>query len=513
MTYLQFHAVFILPWLVVFAGLTLWAVRSGRPVAEGLTANDRLAWYALAAHVAVALVYTTPWDNYLVARGIWGYPEGRVWFTIGFVPIEEYLFFVLQTTLTGLVLFAMARWSAGWSTRLSKHGSPAADRAPDARTAAIQRAVGAAAFLLVAGAGAVALRFESGTYLGLILVWATPVMAFQWGFGGDLLAGRWRLVAAAIAVPTLWLWMADRMAIGLEIWWISERFTTGLAPFGLPVEEATFFLATNVLVVFGMVLVTHPRAWTRWEHLRGVVQDTKGLWWKAVLVLWAFSMVPVPLVPGGFAAFAWLGSALLALGTLGYAHERLGKRAFVLFGIAFVFGVGIEALGSATGVPFGSYAYAAAGPALLGVPLLVPLGWWSFTLVAIASAPARPLVLAAPLALVAWDLGLDPLMVHHGFWAFDPPGAYAGVPWVNFLGWYVAGAALVWLLCRAAPELEQIRGGPLRAVFATQAFFLVFGLGFYGLYGAAAVAAVAMGGVMVAWRVSKPTPRVAEHKT
>ena len=43
--------------------------------------------------------YTTFWDNYLVYRGVWTYPENRVLTKIGFVPLEEYMFFSFETIL------------------------------------------------------------------------------------------------------------------------------------------------------------------------------------------------------------------------------------------------------------------------------------------------------------------------------------------------------------------------------------------------------------------------------
>jgi lycopene beta-cyclase len=52
----------------------------------------------------IAVVYTTPWDNYLVATRVWYYdPKLILGWVIGYVPIEEYSFFVLQTFLTGLL--------------------------------------------------------------------------------------------------------------------------------------------------------------------------------------------------------------------------------------------------------------------------------------------------------------------------------------------------------------------------------------------------------------------------
>ncbi len=73
--------------------------------------RTRAHWWrkAVALTVLVALVYTTPWDNYLVATGVWYYEPVRVWKVIlGHVPLEEYLFFALQTILTGLI--ALGLW-------------------------------------------------------------------------------------------------------------------------------------------------------------------------------------------------------------------------------------------------------------------------------------------------------------------------------------------------------------------------------------------------------------------
>lgn len=58
-------------------------------------------------------------------------------------------------------------------------------------------------------------------------------------------------------MPTLYLWVADRIALALGIWHISDRFTTGLAHGGLPLEEALFFVVTNLLVVQGLILMLH----------------------------------------------------------------------------------------------------------------------------------------------------------------------------------------------------------------------------------------------------------------
>src|SRR5205823_4943642 len=57
----------------------------------------------LAGIATLAVVYTSPWDNYLVATRVWYYtPELILNIQIAYVPVEVYAFFVLQSCLTGL---------------------------------------------------------------------------------------------------------------------------------------------------------------------------------------------------------------------------------------------------------------------------------------------------------------------------------------------------------------------------------------------------------------------------
>ncbi len=77
-----------------------------------LRAKMRARWWraAVALTVVIALLYTTPWDNYLVASRVWYYDPARVWNVIlGHVPLEEYLFFILQPILCGLITLALLR--------------------------------------------------------------------------------------------------------------------------------------------------------------------------------------------------------------------------------------------------------------------------------------------------------------------------------------------------------------------------------------------------------------------
>ena len=103
LTYLQFHLLFLVPPLLVLAAATRWGsgTPDGTPRLWGYDARG----IGIALMAAAAFVYTTPWDNYLISVGAWGYGEGTVLFRVGYVPFGEYLFFVVQPVLTALWLY------------------------------------------------------------------------------------------------------------------------------------------------------------------------------------------------------------------------------------------------------------------------------------------------------------------------------------------------------------------------------------------------------------------------
>jgi lycopene beta-cyclase len=248
MTYLTFHAVFIVPPLLLLALLNRGAVQR----------LGRRALWTVPAVALIAVIYTTPWDNYLVYRGVWWYGADRVIGTIGYVPVEEYLFFILQPLLTGAWTYLVLRrphvLGALCASEPLRSGAPsdAVSSVGDAR------ALGMAVYVLCVAGGALALTYERGLYLGLILVWAAPVLAAQWFFVGRALVRVPVAFVAAVMAPTVYLWIADRIAIGAGIWSIAPQYTTGLHLFGLPMEEALFFLVTNLLVVQGVLLFLLP---------------------------------------------------------------------------------------------------------------------------------------------------------------------------------------------------------------------------------------------------------------
>ena len=79
-------------------------------------------------------------------------------------------------------------------------------------------------------------------------------MVVEWGVGVQRLLEERKRLFTAVAVPTLYLWIVDWVAIERGLWTISRDTRTGVDLLGLPVEEAVFFLATNLMVVQGLIL-------------------------------------------------------------------------------------------------------------------------------------------------------------------------------------------------------------------------------------------------------------------
>ena len=108
MTYFGVLLRFIGPPLLLLAAITVHDLARKREVPHPYRTWP--VWAILLAHVAIALLYTTPWDNYLVANKVWWYEPSLVTgIVFGWVPIEEYTFFVVQTLLGGLWLWLWMR--------------------------------------------------------------------------------------------------------------------------------------------------------------------------------------------------------------------------------------------------------------------------------------------------------------------------------------------------------------------------------------------------------------------
>ncbi|MGE5211760.1 MAG: carotenoid biosynthesis protein, partial [Acidobacteriota bacterium] len=141
-------------------------------------------------------------------------------------------------------------------------------------------------------------------------------------------------------------------------------------------------------------------------------------------------MIATPLLPQGGRARRVLSSAVVigsfTTTTANAVRQWGGSRAGIAAATTAAATTAVERMGTATGMPFGRYAYTRAlQPQVAHVPAIVPLAWFALGLPARETAhaalgprstPATRIALGSA-ALTAWDLFLDPQMVGEGYWA------------------------------------------------------------------------------------------------
>jgi lycopene cyclase domain-containing protein len=260
MTYFGFLLRFLVIPILVFLAIAYWDHKRNRQVND--FRNGHAVWTAIGIHILLAVIYTTPWDNYLVATGVWYYnPNLVTGLVIGYVPIEEYTFFVLETVLAGLWWWFLAR-------RLT---FPQERFTPNRKLIYLSTCVLVSLWLL-----STYLFFfgeAKWTYLSIILFWALPAILPQLLFGADILWHYRRLVFWAIAVPGTYLSLTDMIALKDTTWSISPAQTTGILFFGiLPLEEVVFFFITNILLIFGITLLLATVSQQRFAEIRKQIQ-------------------------------------------------------------------------------------------------------------------------------------------------------------------------------------------------------------------------------------------------
>lgn len=263
MTYFGFLIRFLCIPILVFLFITYWDNKNNRQT-SGFR-NGRAVWSAITVHVLLAVLYTTPWDNYLVATGVWFYnPELVTGMVLGYVPIEEYTFFVVETILSGLWWWFLAR-------RLA---SPASKFNPNKTLVYVSTGLLVCLWLLFT------YLFFFGdakwTYLSITLFWALPPLIIQLLFGADILWYYRKLVFWAILVPGIYLSLMDIVALNETTWSISPDQTTGILFFGiLPLEEVVFFFITNIMITFGITLLLANVSQERFVWIRAQLQAWK----------------------------------------------------------------------------------------------------------------------------------------------------------------------------------------------------------------------------------------------
>ncbi|MBN1634603.1 MAG: lycopene cyclase domain-containing protein [Ignavibacteria bacterium] len=194
----------------------------------------------------IAFVATAGWDNYAVYSGIWHFPEDK---TLGiklfYVPVEEYIFFFLQTYTTGLVQFIFIKKNLKLNLKnLSFLITPV---------------------LIFQTNEIMKLPFDKYNYLFHLFSWGGIFILIQ------IIAGRKKILnnISKIVLPsfimTLYFSIADSISIGYGIWDFDPMQTIGVRIFNIPLEEILFFLVTNILITEAMILFL-PLKYLKKEH-------------------------------------------------------------------------------------------------------------------------------------------------------------------------------------------------------------------------------------------------------
>ncbi|MEM1059590.1 MAG: lycopene cyclase domain-containing protein [Verrucomicrobiota bacterium] len=240
MTYINFHAIFNFPLLFLLAVLSFW-------VAPWLAGE----WIALAVVLAVVMVFTTPWDNAAAKWGIWGFPRDRVLAWLGYLPIEEYAFFLLQS-LNVVLLTRWLLWQFDWRTQTVSGWEEM--NLPVAGAIAVLWAV----LWLVVVLRRPPARFHYAIHL---LLWFLPVVALLAAVAPGVVAAHAGLLALVTLVAGTYYTLADVVAVREGTWFFDEKQITGYKLGGiLPWEEAAFFYLTSLLVAQSYLLLLPPEA-------------------------------------------------------------------------------------------------------------------------------------------------------------------------------------------------------------------------------------------------------------
>jgi lycopene cyclase domain-containing protein len=203
---------------------------------------------ALGLVLLAVMIFTVPWDNLAAKWGIWGFPREKYSLRLGYLPIEEYTFFLLQSLNVMLAVRAffwfLPNWQTGQETEIGQWT------------------------LLCLGASvipwiivAVQLRWlrqkvGPGVNYAIHLAWFLPVIYIQWILAPPLFLTHAVLLATVTVLFGVYYTLADLVAVRGGTWFFDEKQITGVKLGGiLPWEEIAFFFLTSLLVAQSYLLL------------------------------------------------------------------------------------------------------------------------------------------------------------------------------------------------------------------------------------------------------------------
>ncbi|GEL08472.1 carotenoid biosynthesis protein [Salisediminibacterium halotolerans] len=169
------------------------------------------------------------------------------------------------------------------------------------------------------------------------------------------------------------------------------------------------------------------------------------IWYVIGVFLLSFSLVP-----------PWLEWAnvvfLITSGVVSMLFfYRSSSKLSGIFAIAviFILSMAIESFGVHTGLFFGEYTYLGDfGPKVAGVPITIGFAWVMVMAVShvmasgiisiVPKLPGLVYALYGAIIAVSLDLIIDPVAYEvKQYWVWHESGLYYGIPFSNFLGWFI----------------------------------------------------------------------------
>jgi putative membrane protein len=187
------------------------------------------------------------------------------------------------------------------------------------------------------------------------------------------------------------------------------------------------------------------------------MKDQKKLLIALTIIVGIYLVAIILIGIGGSNAAVLIPFLAVSGGLFIFAHgtARFGiKNLMLLIGIGAVVSLFYESLSIATGFPYSGYHYTEIlGPKLMGFPIMVMVGYGILSYIFWATAETlisqfnnqlrgANIVFVPVLAaflFTSWDLALDPIgSTVSKAYIWDLHGSYFGIPFQNFMGWYLA---------------------------------------------------------------------------
>lgn len=230
LTYMQVHLYYTVPPTIILYVLI-------RPL---ISSFDKIKIITLCI---LGVLYTTPWDNYIVYHKAWWYRKDAVIGTIGYVPIEEYIFFIIQTIFTSLWTICCSRW---------KLNSLFLRSSKSLKLQLTKYAVVVLMIVAVLWGWLNAIPATKSFYFCSVTWWSLLIVVMLWNFIASYIVQRYQQILISVVFPTVYLCYVDLIALQAGVWHINEDTSFEIFVVqNLPLEEVFFFFMTNFMVVMG----------------------------------------------------------------------------------------------------------------------------------------------------------------------------------------------------------------------------------------------------------------------